>query len=353
MKADADQKLKSNQNILVWMLYVIAGGVILYYGRTLFIPISFALLFAFLMYPVGRWLESKGIPRLASSILCTVMVILFFGILLVLGITQLMGFSDHWNSLQPKLIETINNFSAFLTRAFDFSMSQQQEYMQKAVMNSSGQIIGIFQDSIISSGTSLVAFLLIPIYSALILYYRRLLVVGIHSMFDKERRPVVNAVILETIQAYYNFVKGMIVVYIVVGILNSLGLWALGIPNPFLFGFLAAIMTFIPFFGIIIAALLPITVSWVTNDSAWYPLGIVGVFSLVQYLEANFIFPWAVSSKLQINALSTIICIVIGGIVWGAAGMILFVPFMAILKLIADRVPQLAPLSILLGNKEK
>ena len=99
-----------------------------------------------------------------------------------------------------------------------------------------------------------------------------------------------------------------------------------------------------------IASLLPIAVSWVEFNSIWYPLGVVLVFTIVQFLEAYVIFPLAVGGRLKINTLAIMIMIVVGGIFWGAAGMILFIPFISILKLIADRTESLKTLSILLGS---
>jgi predicted PurR-regulated permease PerM len=125
------------------------------------------------------------------------------------------------------------------------------------------------------------------------------------------------------------------------------------VPHAVLFGFLTAIMTFIPYVGIIIASLLPITYAWITYNSVWYPLGVIGIFAFVQYLEANVIFPWAVGHRLQLNTLLTLIVIVAGGILWGASGMILFVPFAAIGKLMADRMEGWGWLSILLGDEEQ
>jgi predicted PurR-regulated permease PerM len=73
------------------------------------------------------------------------------------------------------------------------------------------------------------------------------------------------------------------------------------------------------------------------------------VLGVVQYLEANVIFPMVVGHQLRLNTLSTLIAMFIGGIIWGAAGLILFVPFAAILKILADRIEGLQPLSVLLG----
>lgn len=138
-------------------------------------------------------------------------------------------------------------------------------------------------------------------------------------------------------------------VYLLVAILNSLGLLAMGTPHAVLFGFIASILTFVPYVGIIIGSLLPITVSWLTHDSIWHPLGVVAVFAIVQYLEANVIFPFAVSHRLNVNTFVMLLAIFFGGLLWGLAGMILFVPFVGIAKLIADHHPEWKTASMILG----
>jgi len=73
-------------------------------------------------------------------------------------------------------------------------------------------------------------------------------------------------------------------------------------------------------------------------------------FSFIQILEAYIIFPYAVGSRLKINMPIIILVVIIEGIIWGAAGMILFIPFISIAKLIANRTKSLETLSLLLGD---
>jgi predicted PurR-regulated permease PerM len=193
---------------------------------------------------------------------------------------------------------------------------------------------------------------MIPVFSALILFHRQMLSNALYELFPPERKKTIHEILVETIHAYYNFIKGMLVVYLIVGLLNSIGLLIIGVPHPFLFGFIASILTFIPYVGIMISSLLPIAVSWITYNSIWYPLAVIAVFSIVQLLEAYIIFPFAVGSRLKINTLVIITMVIVGGILWGAAGMILFIPFISIIKLISDRTPSLKTLSVLLGDGE-
>lgn len=212
------------------------------------------------------------------------------------------------------------------------------------------RIISSLGSVLLNSGSSLAIMVIVPVYSALILYNRESLVKILLAFFHPEKKEAILRVLHKTIKTYYEFIKGMLTVYLIVGILNSLGLLIIGIPQAFLFGFVASILTFIPYIGIMIASLLPITVAWITKDSAWYAAGVVVVFGIVQYLEANIIFPMAVSSRLNINTLATLSIMFIGGILWGAAGMILFIPFAAITKLIADEVDPDGIVARMLGN---
>lgn len=94
------------------------------------------------------------------------------------------------------------------------------------------------------------------------------------------------------------------------------------------------------------------SVAFITKDSIWNPIGVIGVFAFVQYLEANVIFPKVVGKQLDLSTWATLVAIVAGGIIWGIAGMILFIPMVAILKIIAQNVPEWEPLYILLNRKE-
>jgi predicted PurR-regulated permease PerM len=277
---------------------------------------------------------------------------LFFGAVLYLLFTQVVAFSNEWQTFKEKLTETVSQLSVMIAERFDVSSEKQTSFIENAIDNSGTQAISLLKITAYSISETVFYLLIIPVYSFLILYYRRMLTNVLYHVFRSENKAVIREILVETIHAYYNFIKGMLLVYLIVGILNSLGLYIIGIPHPFLFGFIASILTFIPYVGIFISSLLPITVSWITFNSIWYPIGVIMVFSIVQILEAYIIFPYAVGSRLKINTLIIILVIIIGGILWGPAGMILFIPFISIAKLIADRTASLKTLSLLLGNGE-
>jgi predicted PurR-regulated permease PerM len=343
---------RSNVSILEILQYTVLLSIILYFGKTLFIPFSFSILLSFILYPICKWLENKGFSKSISISICIFSItVLLFSILYLL-FTQLIEFFNEWQLLKIKLLEVVTQISKFLSEKIGISLEDQSIFITDLINNSGNQALAVLQNVIYYLSEYLFILIMIPVFSTLSLYHRHLLVHVLYQIFSSEKKEAVLEILIETIHAYYNFIKGMLLVYLIVGILNSIGLAIIGIPHPFLFGFIASILTFIPYIGIMISSLLPITISWITFNSIWYPIGVIVVFSFVQLLEGYVIFPFAVGSRLKINTLAILITIVIGGILWGAAGMILFIPFISILKLIADRVARLKTLSLLLSDGE-
>jgi len=334
------------------MQFIVFGSLILYFGKDIFIPLCFAALVSFVLYPVCLWMEKHGVNRMMATIISMIFLFLFLGALFALLTKQVIDFLEEWGTLQSKVLNSFSQLSKYAIDSLGISPEQQKHWLSQASDQSLNGFLGILQSTLSFSAVSTVMLILIPVYVVLILYYRAKWVNILYRIFPHEKKKNIRQILHLTIAAYYNFMKGMALVYLIVGVLNSIGLLLLGVPHAIFFGFIASILTFIPYIGIIVGALLPMTMTWVTYDSIWYPIGIVGVFTFVQYLEANIIFPFAVSSRLKVNTLTVLIAIFVGGVIWGVAGMILFVPFAGILKLIADHNPKLKTLALALGENE-
>lgn len=335
---------------LTFLQYVVYGSFILYFGRDIFIPLSFAALISFVIYPSCKWLEQHGFKRMLAILINIILLLAVMLGIIALLINQVVDFLQEWPQIEGKLLESYKSFSAFITESYSISSEQQNNWLLQLFNQSGSGALSVLRKMISSAAFSTVLIILIPVYSVLILYYRELWLKVLLRLFPGERKEGLTEILSLTVNAYYNFIKGMGLVYLIVAILNSTGLLLLGVPHAILFGCIAALLTFIPYIGIIIGSLLPITMAWITYDSIWYPIGIVAIFTFVQYLEANIIFPMAVSNRLNINTMVMLISIFVGGLLWGMPGMILFVPFAGILKLIADHNPKLKTLSVILGT---
>lgn len=342
---------KGKFSVLEILQYTVLISLVLYFGKTLFIPLSFSMLISFILYPICKWLEKKGINKMGSIALAISTIFILLGAIIYLLFTQIAGFLEEWHLFKDKFSESFMQLYIFLEERYGINTDKFSKLPENLLNGSGSQIFEFLMNTAYSISMSAFFLIIIPVFSTLILYYREMLTNVLYKIFPADKKESIHEILIETIHSYYNFVKGMLLVYLIVGILNSVGLAILGIPHPFMFGFIASILTFIPYAGIIISSLLPIAVSWVTFDSVWYPVGVILIFAFVQLLEGNIIFPLAVGNRLKINPLIIIIVIIAGGILWGAAGMILFIPFISIIKLIADRTESLKILSLLLGSE--
>ena len=338
--------------LAVFLVITVLTCYILYAGRTLFVPLSLGLFVAFILYPMCKWFEKKGMSKTVAITVAITLFLLLFSLVIWLLVKQILGFTDTWPLLREKLNTTFYNFGNYLESHWDISPAAQLEWRKQFFENSASFVTGIIRVIIARSVVSLVMVFLIPVYTFLLLLYRQRLMLFLKTLLPQHIGKDISPILHSTIHTYFRFINGMLVVYLIVGVLNSAGLLLLGIPHAILFGFIASVLTFIPYVGIITASLLPITIAWITYNSIYYPLAIAGIFAFVQYLEANIIFPWAVGNRLNLNTLAVIIAVVAGGILWGGAGMVLFIPFAAIAKLLAEKIPGGETVVYLLGNEK-
>ena len=338
------------QSYLKHLQIIVFTAVVLYFGRSLFVPICYGLLIAMVLYPVCKWLEQHRWPRSLAITAGLLIVSIFFGILISLLFMQINELRQDIPLLLNKVKPSLLQLQQWIASGFGFSIAAQNEWWQQLVQNFSNSTGNIIQSTISATAGGLFTLFLVPVYAALFLYNREVFVQFLAKLTGNKYSEQLQAILSETIHTYFKFIKGMVMVYLIVGALNSIGLLALGIPHAVLFGMLTAVMTIIPYIGISVSALLPISVAWITKDSAWYPIGVVAVFTFVQYLEANLIFPKVVATQLKVSTWATLIAIIAGGIIWGVSGMILFIPFVGILKIVSDYIPEWEALNILLGR---
>lgn len=338
---------QTRPSLLKYLQLVFFAALILYFGKTLFIPLFFGLLIAIIMYPFCKWLEKHGWKKVFAIAACLFIVAVIFGALLAIFIWQLNMFNKDTPTILGKLEGTWQQFQTWMFATFGIKADIQNNWGEKF----SSTIGEILRSTVQATVSTLFMLFLTPIYTALFLYHRKVFVLFLREVTPVKYKHQLDVVLQQTILTYFNFIKGMVLVYLIVGILNSIGLFVLGVKHPVLFGMLCAIMTIIPYLGTIISSLLPISMVWIQTGNIWYPLGVIAVFGIVQYLEANVIYPKAVGTQLHVSTLAMLVAMIGGGIVMGIAGMVLFIPAVAILKIVSDHVEEWRPLNLLLSRK--
>jgi predicted PurR-regulated permease PerM len=124
----------------------------------------------------------------------------------------------------------------------------------------------------------------------------------------------------------------------------------IGIDYAIIIGITGAILNVIPYLGGIAAVVLPMLIAFITKDSLVYPLMVFLVYIVIQFIDNHYIIPKIVASRVQLNALMSVIAVLIGSAFWGIPGMFLSIPLTAIIKVIFDHIESLKPWGFLLGN---
>jgi predicted PurR-regulated permease PerM len=191
---------------------------------------------------------------------------------------------------------------------------------------------------------------IVPIYVYFMLYYMDTFANFIIELSDEEQKSVTRKIINNIGQVVQKYISSLSTVIVIVAVLNSIGMLLLGINYAVFFGVLISMLAIIPYFGIMAGAAVAAIYTLLTTDSLWYPTGVLLINVVVQFLEGNFITPNIMGSKLQLNPFAVIIFLFLGSFVWGAVGMILSVPILAITKMICDQIESLKPYGRLLGG---
>jgi predicted PurR-regulated permease PerM len=340
------------KDLLAFSLIVMIAYVL----QDFLIPILFAIILSVLIYPIVRFFETRLCFNRIFSITIGIVVftLIIFAIFVLIGIQfdDIMNKSDmYYSKISQKLsylVQETENSTGLETR--DIVGDGEKIEVKQIVKQNSSKIISF----ITTSGSVLSDFILSPLYMFLFLLYRNFLISFIYKatarVSDKQKT---RTIIKELYKVQQNYMVGLISVMFIVGALNSLGLILLGIEHAIFFGFFCALLLLVPYIGIIIGSLIPALIALATKDSYWYAVGVIAIFGFIQFIEGNFITPKITGSKVSLNALVSILSIVLFSMLWGIPGMILALPVTASLKVVFDNSEKFKSVGFLLGQAEE
>jgi predicted PurR-regulated permease PerM len=327
-------------------------GWLIYTGSDILMPLCFAIVLAMLLLPIVNWLMRRKIPGVLAILLAILLATLFAGGILYFLSSQVASFMDDLPAIKEKLGQHISNFQSWINERLNISMKQQESAVESAKQNMEQGASGV-GTALIGVASSLVMLILLPIYTFLILYYRKLIHKFLLDVFGDGHRTKVEEVLTESNGIVQGYMLGLLLEMAIVTILNTAGFLIIGIEYAVFLALLAAVLNLIPYVGMLVASVICMVVTLTTSDNIADILWVGAILIVVQFIDNNFIMPYVVSSKVRINALVTIIGVLVGGAIAGISGMFLSIPGMAILKAIFERVEGLKPWGELLGDDEK
>ncbi len=325
---------------------------ILIIARAFLIPFTLAILISFLLMPVSIYLENKGLAREFAIIISLLISFVFVALIGTFFYFEIMVFVEDFPVLKEKLNEKIVDLQKFISRNFNVSRWEQKQWYKEQtdkMMTSSGAYI---TDIFTFTGEIVAAITLLPIYIFFMTYNRDKIKKFLCRVTPQTENKYVVEVMQKTAKVSQKYIKGLLIDILILAALNSTGFLLLGLEHAILLGVLAAILNLIPYVGVLIGSIFPFMFAILTEDSSSVAIGVVVVCVIVQFLDNNFITPKIVGSSVSINPLSTLIAIILGGMLWGIAGMMLFIPLLGMLKVILDSFESSRPYGFLIGEED-
>jgi predicted PurR-regulated permease PerM len=346
------------RSVAVVVLAVLAVLYSLYFARTFLIPIAFALLLDFLFSPAVRAMERFHIPAPMGALL------IIAGLVgtITLGAYQLATPVQTWIEKAPQTLSTTQRKLRGLLRPID-KMTKTAEQVENAASSVGGggaktPEVVVRTPSVASrvlDSTRGVVFNVLEVLTLLYfllaagdLFLQKLIKV-LPALRDKKKAV---RIARDTESSISTYLVTTAITNMAEGAVVSLAMWLLGMPNPLLWGVLAAFFEFIPYLGAAGMTVILTIAALSTFDTVGQALMVPAAFLMINLIQGNVVSPLFLGHRLKLNPVALFVGLAFWYWIWGLPGAFIAVPLMATMKIFCDHIEMLAPVGEFLGMKE-
>jgi predicted PurR-regulated permease PerM len=335
--------MKNLKKINHFLIFILALSFLLYFGSPFLIPFIFGIFFATLMTPFSKILEQRKINRLLTSFISTLAIFIVVGGILYIFILQINLLLSEVSTIGDRIISIFQDIQKRIVSLTDLSLEEQKniwENRSAGFLKTIESALTSFLGNIVST---LVGFLLVLVYTFLLLYYRRRFLEFVLWYVEDENKGEIKKILNEISGVVYHYLWGRVKVMSILGAMYYITFLIFNLPYAGLLTIFGALITIIPYLGPFISGILPVLFAIIFIQDFNITLVFTIIILIEQLIESYVLEPVIIGKEVQINPLIVIIAIATGGLFWGLAGMILFVPMFAIIKIISKYVPVLRP----------
>jgi predicted PurR-regulated permease PerM len=353
---------QAGQRIVQTLLAVTLVVAVLYFGREVLIPLAMAVLLTFLLGPLVTFLERKGLHRIIVVMLVITVILTGAGAI-AWGIgVQLTDLAIRLPAYKDNLKEKIASVE-FIGDAWAKVQANLQE--ASGTLDSESEKIAdvrlVPDDPIPYDKLTLLADnVLTPLANAAII-----VVLVIFMLINREdlRNRLVRlggtrlTLTTRTLDDVATRISRYLLMNAIVnggfGAAVAIGLALIGVEYALMWGFLAALLRFLPYVGPILAAIMPISMAFIQfpGDDWVHPLMAAGLFVVLELITNNVVEPLAYGHSTGVSTVALLVSAVFWTWVWGPMGLVLAVPLTVVLTVLGEHVAPLQPLAILLSDK--
>ena len=353
MSSIRSKNSESNAPEIAAKFFIIGAILVLFYfTKGILIPLIIAFLAAIVIYPFVRFLKNKARFPISLAIFTALIstLLLIAGLLTLFG-AQIALFFNDWPAIESNMNVHFTTIQSWLKSSFGWSFTEQKNVLQDSLKELSS-----LGKSSLSSLESISGFVLnavvIPIYIFFILIYRRLFIRFLYSFGNESDTISTHAILVKIEEVVRSYISGLLIQVVIVSFLTGLGYWIVGVKYFVFLGLLTGVLNLIPYLGILTAGILSMLMTFAGSTDLSLLASILIVNIIVQLLDNNVIVPKVVGSKVSINALASLLGVILGGLFAGIGGMFLAIPIIAILKVVFQHFPETERYAMLLGENE-
>jgi predicted PurR-regulated permease PerM len=364
-----ERRAKSNSKSAT-LLALVIGVAVLYVARMVFVPLALALLLAFLLGPLVRRLHRLGLGRVPSAIL----VVLFsFALLGAIGLgmaSQLTDLAHRLPGYQQNVhrkVEAILSSGGGLFERISSSIHSISDELKPTPGNTPKpppheepvpveirhpfiSVPQLVQETLGSVLRLVVMAAIVVVFVIFILIQREDLRDRLLRLAGERRINATVELIDDAAHRVSRYLLAQLLVNVFFGGMAGLGVWLIGVPNPLLWGMVAALLRYVPYLGIWIAAAMPAIVAFAV-EPGWVKVPMIfGLYFVVDLLMYNCVEPLLYGSSTGISPLAILLAAVFWTWLWGPVGLLLATPLTVCIVVIGHYVPSLRFLSVLLGD---
>lgn len=325
---------------------LIAAVYILVVLSDILVPVAISVLIAVLLNPLYTRFKNV-MPKVPAILLTLLLAVLVLAGLFYFLSTQISVFVDSLPLLKQKFAALLVELQHWTKSSLGIDIHKQITALTSSLTNGSSMLTHT-----VAPVLALISVLvLIPTYVYLLLYYKPLILDFLFQVFTERNSLRVAEILSETKTAVQSYMQGLMIETALVSVMNSVAFILIGVPSAVVLGVLGGLLNLIPYIGGIVALALPLLMIMITTGSFTAMLWVAATYLVIQFIDNNLIVPMVVSKKVQINALMSIIIVLLGGALWGVSGMFLSIPLLGVLKIVFDRIDELKPWGRLLGDE--
>lgn len=330
--------LPVQQQFKYWGIAAAVFLIALWYLGGVLLPFVLGMAFAYMLDPIADWLEAHGFSRVWATVTITLLALLIFTLLALLVLPKIVSQAVALVNVAPQIF---NELQSFLTERFPSLMVEGSPLRQSLVglgntIQSRG---GELLNGLLVSAMSLINLLALGVLVPVITFYLLLdwdrMVAEIDRLLPRDHAPVIRKLATEIDRTLAAFIRGQGMVCAILGTYYAVALMIVGLQFGLVVGFIAGLITFIPYVGAIVGGTLALGLAVFQFWGEWWMIGIVVViFFAGQTLEGNVLTPNLVGSSVGLHPVWLIFALAAFGSLFGFVGMLIAVPVSAALGVV-------------------